>query len=396
MPACRKLYLTLFAAGSLLQAGCQTLPATTDNQQPDFQPATAISLTPAINPSLYTQGAPAPQEQIFDLTEAQREQFLHAYHHELTHLRPHLRIANYLERLTASYNYRERTLTAAEAFAGTPGNCMSLVVLTTALADLVDLDIDYQRLTANPIFDKQQGLILVSDHVRTRVFAPATEDFVLQRAHAIIDYFPARGTRNAERIPQETLLAMYYSNRAAESLLDGELTAATQFAEFAMGYAPTHPGAHNLLAILHRRIGDEASAEAFFRFALQYHPEELNLLNNYRLLLAELNRDEEAAEINQRITELNDINPFQLIALADLTFERGEYRIALDYYQQAAAIAPYLHEVYLRQAQVLQHMGKNRQAQAKLEEGFAQAQRSATEAHFKRRLSALKATNQEW
>lgn len=396
MPACRKLYLTLFAAGSLLQAGCQTLPATTDNQQPDFQPATAVSLTPTINPSLYIQGAPAPQEQIFDLTEAQREQFLHAYHHELTHLRPHLRVANYLERLTASYNYRERTLIAAEAFAGTPGNCMSLVVLTTALANLVDLDIDYQRLTANPIFDKQQGLILVSDHVRTRVFAPATENFVLQRAHAVIDYFPARGSRNAERIPLETLLAMYYSNLSAESILDGELTAATQFAMFALDYAPTHPSAHNLLAILHRRIGDDDSAEAFFRFALQEHPEELNLLNNYRLLLTEQSREQEAAEINQRIAELNDINPFQLIALADLTFERGEYSTSLDYYQQAAEVAPYLHEVYLRQAKVLKHMGKDRQAMAKLEEGFAQAERSATEAHFKRQLSAFKASSQQW
>lgn len=389
MSTCRKLYLTLFAAGFILQTACQTTPATTSAVE-----VFATTAAPTVNPGLLKLGPPATREALFDLTAAQRELFLDAYHYELAHLRPHLRLAHYLQHLTANYNYRERTLTASEAFAGIPGNCISLVVLTTALAQLVDLDIDYQRLATEPIFDKQEGLVLVSDHLRTRVFAPSKNNPRNRRPYVIIDYFPAQGSRDAEYIDLSTLLAMYYSNRAAESILDGQLTAAAQFAEFALEHVPTYANAYNLLAILHRRIQDDTSAEAFFRFALQHRPDELNVLNNYHLLLTEQDRTEEASIISQRIAELNDTNPYQLIALADFAFQHGDYRNALHYYQQAAAIAPYLHEAYLHQAVVLQRMGLNRQAAAKIEEGLVQAQLSATEAHYKRRLSAFKSSGQ--
>lgn len=244
--------------------GCQSLPVS-DSETAEAATEVEKSKPPAINPRLFTMGEAASAESVFELTEQQAEHFLSAFDNELPHLPPHQRLAKYLERLTNTYNYRERTLTATEAFSGTPGNCMSLVVLTTALAELVELDIDYQRLTTNPIFDKQQGVILVSDHVRTRVYAPEEDDrrFVLRRAHAIIDYFPARESRRAERLDLDSLLAMYYSNRSAESILDNELTAATQFAKLAVSHSSNHANAYNLLGILHNRIDDETRAEAF-------------------------------------------------------------------------------------------------------------------------------------
>lgn len=385
-----KIMLTVITL--LLLTACQSIPVeqssavSTEPTQPQ---------SPSINPRLLTMGESLSVDPIFKLTEQQAADFLQAFHDDLAYLPPHLRLAEYLGRLTSNYNYRERTLTASEAFSGKPGNCMSLVVLTTALANLVNLEIDYQRLTTNPIFDKQQGVILISDHVRSRVFAPKDDDRrVLQAAHAIIDYFPAQETRRAESLDTDGILAMYYSNLAAESILDDDLAAATQSAQMALKYDPKHVNAFNLLAILHNRIEDDVQAEAFFRHGLEHHPENLNLLNNYHDLLMAQDRQEEADQIQERVAALHEVNPYQLIALAKRAFQNNEPRQALSYYQQVLKIAPYLHEVYVQQAVVLESMGQGRRATETLHEGLAQARLAATEDSYKRRVSAIKIDSQ--
>lgn len=383
-----KIMLTFITL--LLLTACQTTPV-----EQSSAVSTQSKPPPSINPRLLTTGKPLSVDPIFELTEQQAADFLHAFHDDLAYLPPHLRLAEYLRGLTRNYSYRERTLTASEAFSGEPGNCMSLVVLTTALANLVDLEIDYQRLTTNPIFDKQQDVILISDHVRSRVFAPKDNDRrVLQPAHAIIDYFPARETRRAEALDTDGILAMYYSNLAAERILDNELSAATQSAQMALKYDPTHVNAFNLLAILHNRIGDQIQAEAFFRHGLKQHPENLNLLNNYHDLLIAQERDEEAEQVQQRVAALNEVNPYQLMALAEQAFQNEEVRQALRYYEQVLEIAPYLHEVYVQQAVVFESMGQGRRAAQTLHEGLVQARLAATESSYKRRISAIKADSQ--
>lgn len=108
------------------------------------------------------------------------------------------------------------------------------------------------------------------------------------------------------------------------------------------------------------------------------------------MLLNAQARYDEADNIQQRIAKLNEINPFQLAALAQRAFLNGEPRQALDYYEQVLEIAPYLHEIYLQQAVILESMGYGRRANEMLWEGLMQAQLSSTERSYKRRLSAVK------
>jgi len=49
---------------------------------------------------------------------------------------------------------------------------------------------------------------------------------------------------------------------------------------------PSSSDAQNALAVLHRRMGNSTLAEAIYRHALRTHAEDLNLLGNYRALLA--------------------------------------------------------------------------------------------------------------
>lgn len=381
----------------LLLSACQHVPAT----QPEATSAGAEDVQPElppINAQLLSLGDVPETLPIFELTEEQREQFLYTFHNELSDLPPHRRVSEYLKQLTRTYNYRERTVTASEAFDGAPGNCMSLVVLTTALAQLVDLEIDYQRLTTNPVFDKQGSVVLVSDHVRSRVFAPRKERGInILRAHVLIDYFPVRQSRRAERLQGDQLLAMYYTNRAAESILDDELATATHFATLALEQVPDHVGAFNLLGILHERIDDNATAEAFYLHGLKYNSKDLNVLSNYHSLLSSQSRYDKASDIKKRIAALNDVNPYQLIALAQRAFQNSEPRRALGYYEKALEIAPYIHEVYFQQAVVWESIGHGHRASESLREGLAQAELSATQTRYKQQMRAVKAnTDNAW
>lgn len=392
----RRVFYLLSTSLIYLLTACTSFSHT---QQATFS-ETVTPQPPAINYHLFgmNENDIEPHDtSIFELSDEQATAFLQIYHNNLGNLPEHLRLSEYLTNLVTGYNYLEKTLPATETFDGTAGNCMSLVILTTALANLVGLDIDYQRLTTRPIFDRNNDLILVSDHVRTRVFRPQSsrEDnrLTILRAHVVIDYFPSRESRRAERIDQATLLAMYYTNLAAESLIEDNIKDALRYSGQALSHVPSHAGAANILAVLHNRYGDIEQAEAFYQYGLEYAPNEVNLLSNYKTFLHAQGRISEASIIEQRLVSLNDINPFQLIALAERAEENGFYETALKYYRSAREVAPYLHEIYLREASLHEALGDLIFARNILIEGFEESKLAGTQQQYKYRLQSIKASS---
>lgn len=376
-------------------AGCTSLPETSTAVSQSEEKTNAAPPPPEMHSALFEIDSSylfvdTDPHSIFTLTEEQQQSFLYAFHHELEHLAPHHRFGEFLKRLTASYNYLERTLTAQQAFDGTAGNCMSLVVLTSALAELVELDIQYRQLTTNPLFDMQAGMILVSDHVRSRIYAPRTQGLGVLRPYITIDYFPTRTSRGGAVLEKSDLVAMFYTNRAAEMMLEEQMSAAALYTSLALSSAPTHGGSLNMAALLHARAGLLDKAEAFYRYGLEFEPENINLLNNYQVMLQRQSRDAEAQVIKEKIAALDNANPYQLIALAQHAMTQHEYRRAITFYDQALDIAPYLQQAYLQKAVALEALGHSERAASVLQEGLMQAQRAATDELFKRRISALK------
>src|SRR3546814_9694850 len=57
------------------------------------------------------------------------------------------------------------TRNAAEAFAAHTGNCMSLVVLTAAMADELGLDVQFQEVLGDPTMSRNGDLLFYNGHV---------------------------------------------------------------------------------------------------------------------------------------------------------------------------------------------------------------------------------------
>ncbi len=342
---------------------------------------------PQANVALFSQGVHVETpEEIFNLTAAQREAFYGYFHVDKQHLAANRRIANYLQKLTTGFNYQEKTYNAAQAIELGRGNCMALVVVTTALAKLVNVDISFQLMTNMPLYDRDNGIVMVSDHVRARLYRPPVlkwnSDQSQRGAYISIDYFPTEGRNPGVRINETELLALYYRNRAVEYLLDNNLDHAFAYAQESLNLDPLVGHSINLMGLIHRRAGDNNTAEAFYQYALALFPEDSNALQNYIVLLKLEQRYDEAKHYQTILNELPDNDPFRIIVQAERAYQARDYHKALALYRRAEHRAPYLHEVYWGQAEVYHALGRTDSAYTVWKYGLGQAAESLTEEQY--------------
>src|SRR5687768_5613007 len=102
---------------------------------------------------------PGP-DAVQQLTPEQEQKFL-AYFHapQNSAAKPHQRVANYLFENTLGLQYEGQTYTAALTLTFNKGDCLSLAVLTTALARLAAVNIRYQLVDTNPVFGLTSNLV---------------------------------------------------------------------------------------------------------------------------------------------------------------------------------------------------------------------------------------------
>lgn len=351
---------------------------------------------PVLNHALFDRArtTTADHAELFGLRRQQQEDFLDYFHDPGNRdLRPHQRLARYLERRASRFGYLGSTLAPRAALERDAGNCMSLAAITLSLADLVDLELEFQLMNTPPLFDRDSRTLVSSDHVRTRVFDPPGNDggdgVTLVRPHSIIDYFPGRDRAAGKSLTRADFIAMFYRNLATERMMEGELDIAYGLALKALEHSPEHVGPWNLLAILHKRRGDLATAESIYRYVLQTHLDELAPLSNYISLLESQGRATEAERWSKRMQELDDPNPFPWIDLAQQALEQEQYSQALLRIERALQRAPYLHEAYWKKAAIYAGMGREIQARRALAEAIQLAPPDQTRSSYKAKLYYL-------
>lgn len=218
-----------------------------------------------------------------------------------------------------------RTRTAAEAFDARAGNCLSLVMMTAALARELGLEVRFQRVDSAAAWTRSGGMYAYSSHVNVVLGPPR----VPRHAGAswetglTIDFLPPEDLRGhrTSAIDERTVRAMFLNNRAAEGLAAGDEATAYAWARAAIEHAPAFTPAYNTLALVHWRRGDAARAEAALRLALAAEPGNTRVLANLAALLGEQGHAADAAVLRARLQALEPRAPF-----AD--YERGRQALA--------------------------------------------------------------------
>lgn len=392
-----RAWLGILLAGGLLQAcatsgGPASGPAATT---PPPVPASLQAHAETGGPFGPRPAIPAASD-LFALTDLQIEAF-HAFMDapEARQAGRHRRLYQYIDEFSRQFNYQDDTLVASTALATRSGNCLSLAILTTALAQAADIQIGYQLVSDAPVYEMDGQVVLKGVHVRSQLFDPAEMTpgmaLLVNRARIVIDYFPTGRERFVANLSHEAFVAMYYRNIAAQALGDGDLGRAYWYAHESLRYAPDHEAAINTLAVVHRRGGDPQRAEALYRYGIERADNKLSLMKNYRVLLTGQGRVDEAREIERQLRLVEDPSPYHWLQLARDSYADGDYASAVRYYNRALDLAPYMHEGYVGMAQAHYEAGEFDAAQQAMGEAIRRTMRVSTREAYEHKLAALKA-----
>lgn len=314
-------------------------------------------------------------DELLALTLPQKQQFLDFYHdHDQARMQPHYRINEYLTQHLSGVEFGNRTLPVAETVERELGNCMSLALVTTAYARLAGVDVGWQLSPAQPYYSSQGTVIYSADHIQTRLFSPPygkkkgfSNANAPLRSYLLIDYFTDERPRRGSALRENQMIALVYQNLGVEAMSEGRLADSYWLLREALEHDPRNGHTYNALGVLHRRAGADELAEGLLRHALTLAGEELLILRNLRRLMLSLGRSEEAEALQQRILALPDPDPYPALVRGDKAFHQGKLDEALASYREARRIAPYLHEVDQRIAQVYLERGDLRRAKRELQ-----------------------------
>ena len=264
------------------------------------------------------------------------------------------------------------TRTAAEAFDARQGNCLSLVIMTGAFAKALGLKVTFQQVATEQLWSRSGGMYFMSGHV----------NLLLEKRHSdtvgrydrddlyTVDFMPGEGNElRARPISQETVLAMFMNNRAAEAMVRGQLDDAYWRARQAIKLDPQFRSAYNTLGVIYLRHGDAAHAEQVLHYVLDGAPDNPRVLANYAEALRKLGRMAEAQAIQKRLAEVEPVPPFYWFAQGQAALHQGDFPRARELFLKEIARSPDYHEFHY--ALALADFGLNRFDEARSELALA-------------------------
>jgi tetratricopeptide (TPR) repeat protein len=254
-----------------------------------------------------------------------------------------------------------RTRTASEAFEAKRGNCLSLVILTGALARELDLDVTYQSVETEETWSRAGDLYFLSGHVNVVLGQRRSQistrlDYETMK---VVDFLPPRdqGGRRTHEISERTVLAMYMNNRAAESLIGDHVDDAYWFAKEAIRLDPRLLIAYNTLGVIYLHRHDAARAEHVLRSITALEPDNPRVLGNLAAAVREQGRIDEAKVMEARLLALEPDPPFHYFVLGQLAMLHGDYEGARRQFLKELAREPDYHEFHFWLAQAELRLG---------------------------------------
>lgn len=285
------------------------------------------------------------------------------------------------------------TRNAAQTFAARAGNCLSLVLMTAALAKELDLRVSYRSVYADEIWSRKNGMYFASGHVNLVLGKKISSAFTSaydSREQMVVDFLPPgeAATLRSTEISEATVIAMYMNNRAAESLAQDRNDDAYWWARAAIRQDRHFLPAYNTLGVVYLRRGKQEQAARVLESVLRANPDNTLIMYNLAQALEDLGRSAEAGQLQQKLAKLRAYTPFQYLDMGKLAMSRGDYQAARALFIKELDHMPDYHETHFWLAQAYFKLGDFKQADHEL--------RLAAETSTTRQEQALYAAKLNW
>ncbi len=245
------------------------------------------------------------------------------------------------------------TLTAEEAFAQRRGNCMAFTALFIALGRSLGIPTVLVSVQKVPDVERIDGLVIVNRHVVAGY-----------RGSHELNLFDFYVTSSAPPIHQRIISdvrasAMHHTNNGGLALREHDLIEARRHFELSTRLAPDWaPGWVNLGVVEYREGRTDEALKAYGK-ALEVEPSNSSALTN----IAGIHRDQghsEAARSALTAAARQTLNPFTLIALADIEIHNGNLGKARSYLRRARWWFSSEPEVYVAMARLARAEGDDK------------------------------------
>lgn len=242
------------------------------------------------------------------------------------------------------------TRTAAETFDARAGNCLSLTIMTAALARELGLSVSFRRVLTEESWTRRDNTLYFGGHVNI-VLAPSPADLLRSVGSGggiVVDFLPQEDLRRqlSREIGDQTVVAMFMNNRAAEAMALGLLDEAYWWARGAMTQDPRFLEAYNTLGVIYSRHGDLAHAERVFQRILALEAENASAMSNLANVFDRQGRHKAALALRARLQMIEPHPPFHFFDLAVAALKRKEYAAARDLFARELARNASYHEAH--------------------------------------------------
>lgn len=177
-----------------------------------------------------------------------------------------------------------RTRNAAEAFEARMGNCLSLVIMTAAFAQELELEVRFQDVLGTPAIESSGDLTFVVGHVNLALSTGLAESRVgtTEKNWLIVDFLPGQDLRRqrTRTLDERRIRALYMNNRAAEELARGRVNEAYWWLRGAFAQDPGLANLYNTLGVVYRHHGALVEAERALQLAGAMDPGNEHVASN--------------------------------------------------------------------------------------------------------------------
>lgn len=285
-------------------------------------------------------------------------------------------------------------ITASEAFDSGLANCLSLTILSYVLAEQAGLKTEFMDVEVEENWTYADGYSLLNGHVNLRVTGFSRNDTQnIERIQRVltIDFLPMLNAKplRSKVLNKQQIVALYYNNKGAEALINGDFDTAYQYFKQATVLAPKLASNWTNLGSLYRRSGFYQEAERVYNIGLKLEPENLNTKESLAILYEKTGRKELAAKLKSDIENRRLKNPNYHAMLANESYREGSYGESIRKYKRALKLQPNQHQFMFGLARNYLMLGDYDRANAYLKKAKSLADQHQDKRTYQNKIDIL-------
>jgi len=183
-----------------------------------------------------------------------------------------------------------------------------------------------------------------------------------------VDFLPPQqmtGMR-ARPVAENTIVAMYLNNRAAELFARGQVNDAYWWARAAVQQDPLFVSSYNTLGVIYRRHGNLEESRTVLAHAMERDPKNTRVMSNLVAVLTDMGRAGEAQALSRKLEQIDPNPVFSYFDGGRRAMRDGNYQVARDLFTKEVNRAPYYHEFHYWLANAYFALGEVERAQREL------------------------------